>query len=58
MGRLLFTRRRGETCLGGNSNLGFVKVALVKDLEPGEMIGVEAEGKEIVVANIDGNYLP
>jgi 3-phenylpropionate/trans-cinnamate dioxygenase ferredoxin subunit len=34
----------------------FVKVALVKDLKPGKMIGVEAGGKEVVVANVDGNY--
>jgi 3-phenylpropionate/trans-cinnamate dioxygenase ferredoxin subunit len=36
--------------------MGFVKVALVKDLEPDKMIGVEADGKEILVANIDGKY--
>jgi len=47
--------RRSRTCLG-NPNMGFVKVALVKDFEPGKMIGVETEGKEIVIANIDGNY--
>ena len=34
----------------------FVKVALVKDLEPGKMIGVEAEGKEILIVNFEGNY--
>ena len=32
----------------------FVKVALMKDLEPGRMIGVEAGGKEIVVVNLEG----
>jgi nitrite reductase/ring-hydroxylating ferredoxin subunit len=37
--------------------VGFVKVARLKDLEPCKMVGVEAEGKEVVVANIDGNYL-
>jgi 3-phenylpropionate/trans-cinnamate dioxygenase ferredoxin subunit len=36
--------------------MGFVRVALAKDLEPGKMIGVEAGGREIVVANVDGNY--
>lgn len=36
--------------------MGFVRVALVKDLEQGKMIGVEAGGQEIVVANVDGNY--
>lgn len=36
--------------------MGFVKVALVKDLGPGKALGVEAGGKEIVVANVDGNY--
>jgi nitrite reductase/ring-hydroxylating ferredoxin subunit len=29
--------------------MAFVKVALMKDLEPGYMIGVDAGGKEIVV---------
>jgi nitrite reductase/ring-hydroxylating ferredoxin subunit len=32
----------------------FVKVVLMKDLEPGHMIGVEAGGKEIVVVNLEG----
>jgi nitrite reductase/ring-hydroxylating ferredoxin subunit len=36
--------------------MGFVKIALVKDLEPGKMIGAEANGREIVVVNVDGNY--
>jgi 3-phenylpropionate/trans-cinnamate dioxygenase ferredoxin subunit len=44
------------TCLGGELDMGFVKVALVKDLEPGNMIGVAAERKEIVVANVDCDY--
>jgi len=34
----------------------FVKVALVKDLKPDQMIGAEAGGKEIVVANLEGTY--
>jgi len=34
----------------------FVKVALTKDLEPDHMVGVEAGGKEVVVANLDGTY--
>jgi nitrite reductase/ring-hydroxylating ferredoxin subunit len=34
--------------------MAFVKVALMKDLEPGRMIGVEAGGKEIVVVNLEG----
>ena len=34
----------------------FVKVALAKDLEPDHMVGVEARGKEIVVANLEGAY--
>jgi nitrite reductase/ring-hydroxylating ferredoxin subunit len=33
--------------------MAFVKVALMKDLEPGRMIGVEAGGKEIVVVNLE-----
>ena len=36
--------------------MGLLRVALVKDLEQGKMIGVEAGGQEIVVANVDGNY--
>jgi nitrite reductase/ring-hydroxylating ferredoxin subunit len=36
--------------------MAFVKVAFVKDLEPGRMIGVETSGKEIVVANLEGTY--
>jgi len=34
----------------------FVKVVLMKDLEPGHMIGVEAGGKEIVVFNLEGKF--
>jgi nitrite reductase/ring-hydroxylating ferredoxin subunit len=34
----------------------FVRVAFAKDLEPGRMVGVEAGGKEIAVANLEGNY--
>jgi len=34
----------------------FKKVVSVKDLEPGRIIGVEASGKEIAVANVEGKY--
>ena len=34
----------------------FVKVALTKDLQPDHMIGVEAGGQEVVVANSEGAY--
>ena len=34
--------------------MAFVKVVLMKDLEAGHMIGVEASGKEIVVINLEG----
>ena len=34
--------------------MAFVKVVLMKDLEAGHMIGVEAGGKEIVVVNLEG----
>jgi 3-phenylpropionate/trans-cinnamate dioxygenase ferredoxin subunit len=34
----------------------FVKVALAKDLEPNLMMGVEVGGKEILVANVGGEY--
>jgi nitrite reductase/ring-hydroxylating ferredoxin subunit len=36
--------------------MAFVKVASVKDLEAGRMIGVEAGGKEVAVINLEGNY--
>jgi nitrite reductase/ring-hydroxylating ferredoxin subunit len=34
----------------------FVRVASVGDIPPGEMIIVEAGGKEVVVANVDGEF--
>ena len=34
--------------------MAFVKVALLKNLEPDKMIGVEAGGKEIVAVNPEG----
>jgi nitrite reductase/ring-hydroxylating ferredoxin subunit len=34
----------------------FVKVAFVKDLGPGRMIGVDGGGKEIVVVNLEGKF--
>jgi 3-phenylpropionate/trans-cinnamate dioxygenase ferredoxin subunit len=45
-----------ETLLRQVKNMGFVKVALTKDLGDGEMLGVEAGGKEIMVANLQGKY--
>jgi nitrite reductase/ring-hydroxylating ferredoxin subunit len=36
--------------------LGFVKVASAKALVAGKMVGAEANGKPILVANIDGKY--
>lgn len=36
--------------------MGFVKVASVKDLQSGGMIGVEAGGEEVVVASLEGNH--
>lgn len=36
--------------------MGFVKVASIKDLQPGSMIGVDAGGKDILVANFEGKY--
>lgn len=36
--------------------MGFVNVASAKDLEPGKMLGVEAGGKPIMVANAKGKY--
>jgi 3-phenylpropionate/trans-cinnamate dioxygenase ferredoxin subunit len=36
--------------------LGFVKVASVKALVAGKMVGTEAGGKQILVANVDSKY--
>jgi nitrite reductase/ring-hydroxylating ferredoxin subunit len=36
--------------------LGFVKVASAKALVAGKMVGAEAGGKPILVANVDGKY--
>lgn len=36
--------------------MGFVNVALTKDLEPGKMMGVKADNKPILVVNVNGNY--
>ncbi len=34
----------------------FVKVASTKDLTQGKMMGTEADGKQILVANVDGKH--
>lgn len=36
--------------------MGFVRVASKSDLAEGKMISLEVEGKEVVVANVGGNY--
>lgn len=36
--------------------MGFVKVASVNALSAGKMIGVQANGMKILIANIDGAY--
>jgi len=36
--------------------IGFVKVASIKELGPGKMVGVEAGGKEIFMVNLAGKY--
>lgn len=36
--------------------MGFVKVASTKDLAPGKTLGVEANGKQILLVNLDGKY--
>ncbi len=33
-----------------------IEIISVKDLAPGNMTGIEKEGKSILVANINGNY--
>jgi len=37
---------------------GYVKVAEASEVPVGKMKKVELEGKEILVANVDGNYYP
>jgi 3-phenylpropionate/trans-cinnamate dioxygenase ferredoxin subunit len=34
----------------------FIKAASTKDLQPASMIGVEVNGKEILLTNLDGKY--
>jgi len=34
----------------------FIKAASTKDLQPASMIGLEVNGKEILLANLDGRY--
>ena len=36
--------------------MGFVKVAVKKDLESSKRIGVKANGKEICITSLDGTY--
>lgn len=36
--------------------MGFVKAASVNDLKPGTMIGAKVEGKEVCMANVEGEY--
>lgn len=39
-----------------SKTLGFVKVASAKALIAGRIVGAEASGKLVVVANVDGKY--
>ena len=34
---------------------GFVKVAQVSEIRPGEMIAVEVENEQVLLVNVDGN---
>ena len=36
--------------------MGFVRVTFTKDLGPGKMLGVEANGKQILLVNLNGKY--
>lgn len=36
--------------------MGFVKVMLARDLTPGKMRGVEANGKRVLLVNLEGKY--
>lgn len=33
-----------------------IKIASVKDVEPGNIVGVEKNGKAILIANVNGTY--
>jgi nitrite reductase/ring-hydroxylating ferredoxin subunit len=33
-----------------------IEIASVKDVAPGKMVGVEKNGKSILIANVDGTY--
>jgi len=41
---------------GDEIRMGFVKVASTKDLTQGKMMGTEAGGEQILIANVDGKY--
>jgi 3-phenylpropionate/trans-cinnamate dioxygenase ferredoxin subunit len=43
-------------CFRGVKNLGFIRVASAKALTVGKMTGAEANGKPILVADVDGKY--
>jgi len=34
----------------------FIKVASAKELKPGEMKGIEAGGKQVLIVNLEGKY--
>lgn len=36
--------------------MSFVKVASTKDIAVGEMVGTKIDEKEVLIANIEGNY--
>ena len=36
--------------------LGFVKLATIDDIPDGEMLGVEVNGKDILIANLGGKF--
>ena len=38
------------------TDMGFVRVTFTKDLGPGKMLGVEANGKQILLVNLNGKY--
>jgi len=40
----------------GVQTVGFIKVASTNDLKPGEMKGIEVQGKEICLTNVNGSF--
>lgn len=49
-------KKRYQMLEGQKTPLARFPVAKVSDIQPGTMIGIEIEGKKILVANIEGQF--